>query len=564
MIEWEAAYRKLYCRRLVKRRMSFLRVEKKFKNMTGIKKQLVAFFMTMMMVFLCGTFYVPQVNASEGSAIYSEETELYSKASYDEVLMEAVAALVESVSEPVYAQTGGDWAVLGVARAGYKDLAWYATYYENIVNAVTQNGTAKLSSTKSSENSRVILALTAIGADVTSVGGYNLLEPLSDFDYIKKQGINGAIYALLALDSGDYDILSLPTGSTGTQTTREGIIEYILEKELSGGGFDLSSLSANADVTAMALQALAPYYKTNESVAAAVDRGLAVLSDMQNDDGTFSSYGAENAESTAQVVTALSILGIDSNVDSQFVKSGGSALDGLLSFYDEESKAFKHTTSVNQMATEQSVYALVAYERYKNNSNSLYDMSDVQDVLYLAGVQISSIENGKNGIKLAWENVTNADGYIIYRKSKKQTTWKKYKTISSGDKLSFTDKKTSNGVTYSYKICATSGGIQGTFGGSKTICRLKKETAAAVNNGTCSIKITWSKNKKADGYQIRYSTKASMKGTKTVKVKSSNKNKKTISGLKTGKKYYVTVRSYKIVNGKKYYSAWSKKVKVKA
>ncbi len=50
----------------------------------------------------------------------------------------------------------------------------------------------------------MILALTAIGKDVTNVGGHNLLAGLDEMSYVTYQGINGPIWTLIALDSHDY------------------------------------------------------------------------------------------------------------------------------------------------------------------------------------------------------------------------------------------------------------------------------------------------------------------------------------------------------------------------
>ena len=81
-----------------------------------------------------------------------------------------------------------------------------------------------------------------------------------------------------------------------------------------------------------------------------------------------------------------------------------------------------------------------------------------------------------------------------------------------------------------------------------------------------AFKVKWKKKTaQTSGYQIRYSTSSTFKTkyTKTVKVKGYNHSYKTIKNLKADKKYYVKVRTYKIVNGKYYYSAWSKKKTVR-
>ena len=273
---------------------------------------------------------------------------------------------------------GGEWMVIGLARAGLLTDEQAADYYDNAVEYVKANidDQGRLHRARSTDNSRVILGLTAIGKDVTDVGGYNLLTGLSDLEYLNRQGINGPIWALIALDSHGYEIPELSGG--GTQATRENIIMSILDAQLSDGGWALSGNSADPDMTAMAIQALAPYYDDNTDVREAIDKGLAILSEIQNEDGSYSSWGTTNSESSAQVVAALTAMGIDPDTDSRFIKNGSSALNALLS-YALENGGFAHTAggTANMMATEQGYNALVAYYRYSEGENALYDMRDV-------------------------------------------------------------------------------------------------------------------------------------------------------------------------------------------
>ena len=132
----------------------------------------------------------------------------------------------------------------------------------------------------------MILALTALGYDVTNVAGQNLLAPLSNLDYVKKQGINGLVWALIALDSGKYDVPEL--SGEGTRTTRDNLIKSIINSQLENGGFALDNENSETDMTAMALQALAPYYlseKTNkeykDSLNNTVDKAIAFLANAR-------------------------------------------------------------------------------------------------------------------------------------------------------------------------------------------------------------------------------------------------------------------------------------------
>ena len=276
---------------------------------------------------------------------------------------------IAALGTPGVGSIGGEWMTIGLTRSG---RTVPAGYYDAVVEYVKANADAneRLHRAKVTDNARVILALTAIGKDVTNVGGHNLLKGLDNMAYVQKQGINGPIFTLIALDSHNYPTMG--------DVTREKLIQVILDAQLPGGGWNLSGENADTDMTAMAIQALAPYYKTNETVKAAVDKALEALSALQRGDGGFGSWGTVNSESCAQVIVALTALGIDPATDSRFVKNGSTVLGALSGFY-VDGGGFKHTADGerNGMATEQSYYALAAYYRFVNGQTSLYDMSDV-------------------------------------------------------------------------------------------------------------------------------------------------------------------------------------------
>lgn len=311
------------------------------------------------------------------SAGEGQEASAASMASFNKAYQTTGAHLAKmaAASTPKIGATEGEWEILGLARSGQEvDASVYSRYKSGIVDVVKENK-GILHDKKYTEYSRVVLALTALGEDVTNVGGYNLLQPLSDFDQTVWQGVNGAIWALIAFDSKNYEIPKAEDGKT--QNSREKLIEHILSMEVKGGGWSMSG-AADTDVTAMAIQALAPYYKTNSAVKAAVDRGLKVLSGKQEADGGFGTWGTSTSESCSQVIVALSAMGIDANADKRFVKNGKSALQGLLGYF-VSTGGFRHvkTAGYDQMATEQGYYALTAYSRFKNGENRLYDMTDV-------------------------------------------------------------------------------------------------------------------------------------------------------------------------------------------
>ena len=306
-------------------------------------------------------------------------------AALDSALADTAEYVAKTVKSPQVASVGGEWAVLGLARSGY-DVpdGWYQQYYATLEEYVRACD-GVLHTKKYTEYSRVTLALTAMGRDPRDVAGYNLLTPLGDYEKTIYQGLNGPTFALIALDSGEYP---MPENSAAqTQATREMYVNEILRRQLNNGGFSLGggtteankNDAADADVTAMALQALAKY-QDREDVLAATERALECLSKMQRSDGGFISDGKPNVESAVQVVVALGELGIPLD-DTRFTKNGKTALDALLS-YRREGAGFRHAAEdvTNQMATEQGLYGLAAAIRAYDGRNSLYRMTDAVKV----------------------------------------------------------------------------------------------------------------------------------------------------------------------------------------
>lgn len=283
-----------------------------------------------------------------------------------------------NLGAPSVGSIGGEWMVIGLARSGL-EVPGREEYIQGVENYLRENmdENQRLHKAKSTNNSRIILALTALGMDARDVAGFDLIQGLSSMDFVKKQGNNGPIWALIALDSGNYPV---PEGNV----TRQGLIDEILSVQTSDGGWAISGEEADSDMTGMALQALAPYYQENAAVQQAVDKAVDRLSRMQNEDGGFGTFSGNGkvatSESTAQVIVALAALGIDPDTDPRFVKAGGSAVDALLSYF-VEGGGFRHIASgeLDGMATEQGYYALTAYSRFLEGKTSLYNMTDVVD-----------------------------------------------------------------------------------------------------------------------------------------------------------------------------------------
>ncbi len=164
----------------------------------------------------------------------------------------------------------------------------------------------------------------------------------------------------------------LNNGYVSQTYTADTLRKKLLSCQKDDGGWALFGKYSDVDVTAMTVQALAPAYGQSR-VRSAVEKAISLLSERQRDDGDFSSMGTPNCESTAQVLTALSALGIDGASDSRFVKDGKTVLDGLFRYQTEEG-GFLHQTgaAVNDTATTQAFYALVAYSRMCQGKSPLY------------------------------------------------------------------------------------------------------------------------------------------------------------------------------------------------
>lgn len=383
-----------------------------------MKKRLIGLFLALLMTL--GVF-PPAALAAE--ADLSARLEEYITAALDAAKTEAgLTAEDELLSRFTESSTYTDWTALSIGRFGYRDDSGYHFLYHDgdgyedylaaMKNDVTKkyaSGGGKLHRVKATEWHRLIVAVNALGGDPTDFGTYNdaPVDLVNDGTYNHpdpgKQGINGSIWALIALDSKRYPVQS------NVVTTRAQFIEDLLSRQLTDGaegnelgGWALSESVSDPDITAMTVQALAPYYtddtrytytnkalgqEMTQSVGEAVDAALDRLGELQRDDGDFSSWGTVNVESTAQVLVALCSLGIDPAEDERFIKGSNTLLDGILKFrlsgggfthaYGEPDpeNSSADPGHFNAMANDQATYALVAYWRFEKGLSSLYDMA---------------------------------------------------------------------------------------------------------------------------------------------------------------------------------------------
>lgn len=285
-----------------------------------------------------------------------------------------------------------DWLPIGLSRCGVEDD--YDAYLAALQSYVEQKYREpdKLDRVKATEWHRISLAVLACGGDPTHFGkdaDGNDINLIADGVYdrgktidIGAQGLNGWLWGLITLDSMKYNI---PAGSSYTRTE---MIKKILSFQLPDDGFNLrfaQGSTADPDITAMAIQALAPYYRNATfNVKDPVDKALGCLSELQLDTGDFRSWGTRNSESVSQIIVSLCSIGVDPQNDSRFIKNGINLLDALF-YYQQEDGGFAHSYESDpsnpsaipgesdSIATDQALLALVAVWRQAQGMSILYD-----------------------------------------------------------------------------------------------------------------------------------------------------------------------------------------------
>lgn len=269
------------------------------------------------------------------------------------ILTETAAYLMETAPAPQVGSVGGEWVILGLARSGCAvPQEYYDSYYSEVEDTL-KNANGVLSTRKYTEYSRVITAVSALGKDARNIGGYDLTLPLGDYEKTVRQGTNGAVWALIALDTRGYPVPK--NAAASVQATRQMYVDDLLNAQHADGGWGISANTASdADMTAMVLQALAKY-REQQKVSDTIDRALAFLKAAPR----------TSCESTAQMIVALCELG--QPVSDVLVAE-------LLSYRAGAGFCHESGGAVNQMASEQAFYALAALGRSENGQSSLYTM----------------------------------------------------------------------------------------------------------------------------------------------------------------------------------------------
>lgn len=243
---------------------------------------------------------------------------------------------------------GSEWYVMALSQYGDYDFSGYEAA---LVKYLSEKEVG-------SASSRLKYALTLI-----AVGSSDSYISRALNNSIGEQGIMSLIFGMHLLNNG----------CTSDKYSLSALKREILSLQLADGGWAVSGMNGDVDVTAMAVQALAPHYPNDASVKSAVDAAVELLSVRQQENGGYSSYGVSNPESTAQVLVALSSLGIDAGTDSRFIKNGNTVFDGIGS-YKLPDGSFCHEAGggSSETATVQVFYSMVAYDLMKNGGGKLY------------------------------------------------------------------------------------------------------------------------------------------------------------------------------------------------
>ncbi len=251
------------------------------------------------------------------------------------------------------AGSGSEWYVIALSNHGKYD---FSAYRDALNDYLAENEVGPASS-------RLKYALTFVA---TGDKENPYISKAID-NSIGEQGIMSLVFGLHLLNSG----------FTSDKYSQAELIREILSFQLNDGGWAIMGENGDIDTTAMAVQALAPHYNADSSAKSAVDKALGFLSERQNDDGSYSSYGVSNPESISQVIIALSSLGIDAEADSRFIKNGNTLFDAQERFrLSDGSYCHKLGGESNSTATVQVLCAAIAYENFKNGKQNFYDFNE--------------------------------------------------------------------------------------------------------------------------------------------------------------------------------------------
>ena len=275
-----------------------------------------------------------------------------------------------------------DWTALAMARAGIADdyAGYLARLQAYVERQYAENG--GLHAVKATEYHRIALTAAALGGDPAAFGAKpdgTAIDLVAEGTYnwqgeedLGGQGLNGWIFALLTIDAVGAEV------PADARYSRQDMLDAIVSAQLPDGGFSLGGGTMDMDITAMALQALAPYREQYQEV---IDAALNALSAAQTVTGGFESWGAQSSESCAQVILALTALNIDPTADERFQKNQRNVVEALMDFrLSDGGFAHEKDGPLDAMACEQAMQALTAMELRQQGEGRFFDLTAAHPV----------------------------------------------------------------------------------------------------------------------------------------------------------------------------------------
>ncbi|WP_181742436.1 DUF4430 domain-containing protein [Terrilactibacillus laevilacticus] len=347
-----------------------------------------------------------------------------------------------------YIQTNGintTWEAIGIKQSGNKLPAHFSELIRQEVK--DHHGEFR----KITDIERLIIGASAAGLNATSIEGYPLVQKLfhASSNQMMRQGLNGAVFGLLALDSGHYNV---PKSATWT---RDRLIHAILNKQTKQGFWVLNDgdKSGQVDMTGLVLTALAPY-QSQKDVAASIDYAVHYLASVQADDGGFKdSILGETSESTAQAIIGLSSVGVDPQGEP-FTKAKGNPMTFLMG-YQTKNGGFAHQKgqSADSIATEQGLEALAAFNKFLNKDQLSIYQFQVPSKVSVSTSSKNSSKSTKSTKPTKSTKLANSDERADDQRSSSPKTLGKHESTSpeqaskSDNKASQTQRELPNTAT---------------------------------------------------------------------------------------------------------------------
>ena len=328
----------------------------KKKGVTKMKfKKLLCLLLSVIMIIAAST-------VSLANSQPTEENDIYDVIS--EGIGSAEAYLCEKLTE-IHNDSGvgfgSDWAIITLLRSK-KAIA--SSILEEYTLALTETVKGWDTNVKPTDAAKAVLAFTVLDKDVTDIEGVNLINLICNSERLES-ATNELAYSLLAIYASNAEI---PQDATWS---KNDIIDKLLTFQTESGGFGLfDTETTDTDMTAICVQALAPY-RSEPDVAEAIDKAVLFLTGTISEDWNYD----DNPNTTAQVLLAISALGIDATNPANGFGTGEqeNIITSLERYRNTDGNGYLFGDSVNTLATYQVMQAYDAYRKIHKDSVSYWD-----------------------------------------------------------------------------------------------------------------------------------------------------------------------------------------------